>query len=104
MREYNKLVRDRIPEIISSNNENAKIRILDDEEYKKELDRKLLEEVNEYLKDDNVEELADIEEVLLAILNYKKVPMEKFEKIRKEKENKRGAFKERIYLEKVEDF
>lgn len=104
MREYNKLVRDRIPEIISSNNENPKIRFLGDEEYKKELDKKLLEEVNEYLKDDNIEELADIEEVILAILDYKKVSIEKFENIRKEKVNKRGAFKEKIFLEKVEEF
>ena len=42
MREYNKLVRDKIPEIISNNGENPKIRILDNIEYKKELDRKLL--------------------------------------------------------------
>ena len=104
MREYNKLVRDKIPEIISNNGENPKTRILDNIEYKKELDRKLLEEVNEYLKDDNIEELADIEEVLLAILSYKDTSIEEFEKIRKEKENKRGAFKKRIYLEKVEDF
>lgn len=104
MREYNKLVRDKIPEIIYNNGENPKTRILDNIEYKKELDRKLLEEVNEYLKDDNIEELADIEEVLLAILSYKDTSIEEFEKIRKEKENKRGAFKKRIYLEKVEDF
>ena len=104
MREYNKLVRDKIPEIISNNGENPKIRILDNIEYKKELDRKLLEEVNEYLKDDNIEELADIEEVLLAILDYKNVSREDFDKIRKEKANKRGAFKEKIYLEKVEEF
>lgn len=104
MREYNKLVRDKIPEIISNNGENPKIRILDNIEYKKELDRKLLEEVNEYLKDDNIEELADVEEVLLAILSYKDTSIEEFEKIRKEKEDKRGAFEKRIYLEKVEDF
>lgn len=104
MREYNKLVRDKIPEIISNNGENPKIRILDNIEYKKELDRKLLEEVNEYLKDDNVEELADVEEVLLTILDYKDISREEFEKIRKEKESKRGAFKEKIYLEKVEEF
>ncbi len=104
MREYNKLVRDKIPEIISNNGENPKTRILDNIEYKKELDRKLLEEVNEYLKDDNIEELADIEEVLLAILSYKDTSIEEFEKIRKEKEDKRGAFKKKIFLEKVEDF
>ena len=103
MREYNKLVRDKIPEIISNNGENPKTRILDNIEYKKELDRKLLEEVNEYLKDDNIEELADIEEVLLAILSYKDTSIEEFEKIIKEKEDKRGAFKKKIFLEKVED-
>ena len=61
MKVFNKLVRDKIPEIIASKGEYAKTRILDNDEYKKELDKKLLEEVNEYMTDDNVEELADID-------------------------------------------
>lgn len=101
MKIYNKLVRDKIPEIISKDNKSAITRILSDEEYFNELNKKLKEEVNEYFEDNNIEELADIVEVIYGILNVKNVEIDEFEKIRKEKENKRGAFKEKIFLEKV---
>ena len=42
-----KLVRDLIPNIIKEKGEIPKIYILSEQEFKKELDRKLLEEVNE---------------------------------------------------------
>lgn len=100
MKEYNKLVRDNIPEIMIKNNAKPITRILSDEEYIKELNKKLLEEVNEYLSDENVEELADIEEVLLAILKYKNVSETEFNNIRQQKVLKRGAFNKRIFLEK----
>ena len=103
MKEYNKLVRDKIPEIMISKNCKPVTRILNDEEYIRELNKKLLEEVNEYLTDNDVLELADIMEVVLAILNHKGVDFEEFEKLRLDKVNKRGAFKERIFLERVED-
>ena len=98
---YNKLVRDKIPEIINSKNSKAVIKKLDDNEYIKELNEKLQEEVKEYLEDNNAEELADIVEVIYAILDFKNIDKKDFEEIRKEKVNKRGAFKERIFLEKV---
>ncbi|MBQ7140717.1 MAG: nucleoside triphosphate pyrophosphohydrolase [Bacilli bacterium] len=100
MKEYNKLVRDNIPEIMIKNNAKPITRILSDEEYIKELNKKLLEEVNEYLSDENVEELTDIEEVLLAILKYKNVSETEFNNIRQQKVLKRGAFNKRIFLEK----
>ena len=100
MKEYNKLVRDKIPEIINNDNRVAVTRILDNEEYLKELNTKLQEEVKEYLEDNNVEELADIIEVIYGILDSKNVSIEEFEKVRLEKVNKRGAFKQRIFLEK----
>lgn len=103
MKMYNKLVRDKIPEIISNNNGKPVCRILNENEYKKELDKKLLEEVKEYLKDDNSEEIADILEVLHAILEYKNVSIEEIEKIRLSKKEKRGAFEKRIFLENVEE-
>ena len=103
MRVYNKLVRDKIPEIIEGNGEKPITRILDNDEYLKELNTKLQEEVNEYFADGNVEELADIVEVIYGILDAKNVSIEEFEKIRTGKVEKRGAFKDRIYLEKVED-
>lgn len=101
MKIFNKLVRDNIPQIIETRGEKAIIRTLSDEEYKEQLDVKLQEEVKEYLEDDNVEELADIVEVIYAILEYKKIKLEDFEKIRKDKAEKRGTFKEKIFLEKT---
>lgn len=61
---YNKLVRDRTPEIIRSNGDECSIEILDDEEYIKMLDKMLDEEVAEYHADNNIEKLADIMEVI----------------------------------------
>lgn len=101
MQEYKKLVRDKIPQIIKSNGEEPITRILDDEEYLKELNIKLTEEVKEYLEDANVEELADIVEVIYGILDVKNITLEEFENIRKSKVEKRGAFKERIFLDYV---
>lgn len=102
MKKYNKLVRDNIPEIMISKGAKPITRILSDKEYLKELNRKILEEVNEYLESENVEELADIEEVLRAILVYKGVSYEEFDSIRNEKVIKRGAFNKKIYLESEE--
>ena len=68
MKIYNKLVRDNIPEIMIENGAKPVTRILSDEEYLRELNKKLLEEVNEYLESGNILELADIEEVLQSIV------------------------------------
>ena len=101
---YHKLVRDKIPEIIKLNeNRSCITKILDDEEYILELNKKIQEELAEYLESGAIEELADLEEVLRAILDYKGITYEEFEQIRQEKVNKRGAFKDRIYLEGVEE-
>lgn len=100
MKVYNKLVRDKIPEIMVKNGADPVTRVLNDEEYLSELNKKLQEEVQEYLTDGNVEELADIEEVLRAILDVKKVSYAEFEEIRTQKVKKRGAFKKRIFLER----
>lgn len=102
MKTYNKLVRDKIPEIIKSEGRVTKTRILNDEEYRRELNKKLQEEVKEYIEDNNVEELADIVEVIYGILDSMDVSIEDFEKIRKEKVYKKGAFQERRFLEKAE--
>lgn len=101
---YQKLVRDKIPEIIMQNDGKESItRILGDEEYLLELNMKIQEELAEYLESGEIEELADLEEVLRAILDCKGVTYEEFEKIRKSKVNKRGSFKKRIYLEGVQE-
>ena len=98
MKIYNKLVRDNIPEIMITNNAKPVTRILDDDEYLTELNKKILEEVNEYIESGNVEELADIYEVLLAILDIKGIGHDEFEELRISKVRKRGAFKKKIFL------
>ena len=102
MKIYNKLVRDNIPEIMIKNGAKPVTRVLNDEEYREELNKKLLEEVNEYLESKDILELADIQEVLLALINTTNTTYEEFEKIRKEKVYKRGAFNNKIFLEKEE--
>ncbi len=101
MKVYNKLVRDKIPEIILKDNELPSTRILNDEEYIQELNKKLQEEVNEYLEAENIEEMVDILEVIRAILKHKGVTYEEIEEKRVKKANKRGAFEDKIFLEKV---
>lgn len=101
----NKLVRDKIPEIISNNNELAETRILSDEEYFLELRKKLLEECNEVLtantKESRLEELADLLEVMKAMAKQDDYNLEDIEIKAKEKALKRGAFDQKIYLIKT---
>ena len=99
MRVFKKLVRDRIPAIIESNGEKCQYKVLNDREYLKALNKKLIEEMQEYLESGDVEELADLEEVLRAILKAKEVSYEQFEDIRKRKVASRGGFDKKIYLE-----
>lgn len=101
MKKFNKLVRDNIPDIILKDNELPVTRILDDEEYYQELNKKLQEEVNEYLEAGNILELVDILEVIRAICDYKGISMEEIEEKREKKAKVRGAFKKKIYLEKI---
>ncbi len=101
MKKYNKLVRDNIPDIILKDGQLPTTRILDDDEYIKELNKKLTEEVNEYLDGENIEEMVDILEVIRAILDYRNVSYEEIEEKRLKKLKKKGAFKDKVYLEKV---
>mgnify|MGYP003991491975 CR=1 FL=1 len=101
---HNKLVRDKIPELLKKKNILCKIKILNDKEYKESLNKKLQEEVSEFLasKDNEwLEEMADIFEVMLAILKTKNSNFEKLEKIRKLKFDNKGGFSEKILLEKT---
>lgn len=102
MKNYNKLVRDKIVDIIEAEGRIAKYRILDGEAYRQALNKKLQEEVKEYLEDNSVEELADIVEVVYGLLNCMNVSVQDFEKIRMDKREKRGAFEKRIFLEEAE--
>ena len=101
---YNKLVRDNIPSIIKGNGETPVTRILNEEEYKKELEKKLYEEYNEVLEasgEDRVEELADMLEVIKYLAKLEGKELEDVIKTADEKSTKRGAFNDRIFLEKV---
>lgn len=96
---YNKLVRDKIPEIIKKKGEECKIRIADDKEYWQKLKEKLQEEIEEFKKDESIEEIADILEVLEAIAEYKKFDPEEIDRIKTNKAEERGKFKGRIILD-----
>jgi len=100
---YNKLVRDKIPEIIKQTNKKVIKHFASDEEYWQKLKDKLLEESNEFIEESNEEELSDILEVINAICKYKNFNMEKISKIQKEKAEKRGRFNKRIILDEVKD-
>lgn len=95
-----KLIRDKIPEIIEkATGKKPKLRKATEEEYYESLKQKLKEEVEEFLKDNNPEELADIMEIIYALADFKKIPKQKLETMRKQKAKKRGGFKKRLILE-----
>ena len=98
---YNKLVRDLIPDIIEKSGNKCEIRILSDEEYIKMLDAKLDEELAEYHKDQNIEELADLLEVIYSAAIAHGYSIEELERIRENKVEKRGAFNKKIFLIKT---
>ncbi len=104
---YNKLVRDRIPEIIQKTGKNFRRDVLDARTYEKELKVKLQEEVEELLrastKEELVEEMADLMEVVYALGQYAGVEPSEIERVREDKLANRGGFKERIFLIDVED-
>ena len=98
---YNKLVRDRIPEIIEASGKSCVTEILSDEAYLRLLDAKLDEELAEYHSDQNIEELADLLEVIYAAAMARGYTLEQLESVRAEKAAKRGAFTKKILLKEV---
>lgn len=100
---YNKLVRDKIPEIIMADNKQCEIETVIDKEKFTMLQRKLQEEVNEFLEDSNVEELADIMEVLFGLADALGADEEELMNVRNEKKDKRGGFKKGIVLNSVKE-
>jgi predicted house-cleaning noncanonical NTP pyrophosphatase (MazG superfamily) len=99
---YNKLVRDKIPEIIKKKGDNCNIEILDDKLFYHYLIKKLNEEVQEFIESDSNEEIADILEVLDSILKHKDVSWEYIRKIQDFKRNKNGGFESRMFLVSVD--
>lgn len=92
-----KLVRDRIPEIIRNDGKKPIIEILSNEDYLRELDKKLNEEVAEYQADKSIEEMADILEVLYAVCEARGHSVEELLQVKEFKREKRGGFKDKIY-------
>ncbi|MPQ31236.1 phosphoribosyl-ATP pyrophosphohydrolase [Clostridium estertheticum] len=101
MKTYNKLVRDKIPEIIKASGKNFDIHYAKKEETLPLLERKLNEEVSEYLEAKNLEELADVMEVLFGLANALGYSEEDLINKRNEKKEERGGFEKGIVLEKV---
>lgn len=101
MKVYNKLVRDKIPEIIKADGKTYETEIVRGIEKQGLLEKKLLEEVQEYIEDKNLEELADIMEVLFGLANELGYKEEELLKKRRDKLVERGGFKEGIVLKKV---
>ena len=102
---YNKLVRDKIPNIIKNNGGEPYTRILSNEEYIENLKKKLIEECNEVIsvktKEDTLEELADTLEVVRSLAKAIGYSYENLIDVAEKKATKRGGFEEKIFLEKV---
>jgi predicted house-cleaning noncanonical NTP pyrophosphatase (MazG superfamily) len=96
---YDKLVRDNIPEIIRRKGESVVFHVASEKEYWEKLKEKLLEEAEEFAEEDTAEEMADVFEVITAILEHKGWGIEQIIKLQKKKRDERGAFKNRIILD-----
>ena len=101
---YNKLVRDKIPESIDSEQgKKCKYKILDDTEYLQELNKKVLEEANEFIEENSIEKLGDLMEVIETIMNLKGYNIEDVKEIMKIKAEKKGAFNNKVFLEYIDE-
>ena len=98
---YNKLVRDKIPEIIESNGKTCTVETLTGEKYIAMLDAKLTEELEEYQESKSLEELADLLEVMGAVVKARGYTWEELTKVRKKKLEERGGFEKKILLKEV---
>ncbi len=95
---YNKLVRDKIPEIIKKNGSECTFRVLDNNEYLTMLEKKLYEELSEYSSDKSIYELADMLEVIYAVCRAQGYSTDELESIRIKKAEERGGFEDKIFL------
>jgi len=96
-----KLIRDKIPGIIEQDNCIPSYYAASDVEYKEELRKKLLEEVDEFLEDENPEELADILEVVYALCDLQNISKEELESLRSKKATERGSFHKKLILTEI---
>lgn len=107
MSTYNKLVRDRIPEMLNQAGNKFKVETLNQDRFILELRKKLKEEVMEYQEaatdEEALEELADLLEVIHSLASIHQSTFEELEQIRKDKTAERGGFEEKVFLLEVED-
>jgi len=96
---YNKLIRDHIPAIIIAKGGQPKTHVASQEEYAIKLKEKLSEEVREYLQEGNIEELADVMEVVHALAELGGVDAKRIEEIRQAKAGERGGFTKHLILD-----
>ena len=97
-KKYNKVIRDKIPEIIAESGKKYTLKQLDDASFLAEIEKKLIEEVNEYTESKDVEELADLLEVIYRICELKGINPDELDKVRKVKAEKRGKFDSNLFL------
>lgn len=104
---YNKLVRDKIPQIIEATGKKHITKTLNNQDYIKSLKQKSYEELDEYCAakshEEAIEELADLLEIINALAIYHGSSIEEVEKVRQEKAEERGGFQEKLFLVEVED-
>ena len=93
-----KLIRDKIPEIAKDSGRNMDYYVANSDEYWVFLKKKLIEECQEFLESEETEEVADILEVIDAILYHKDINLEDLHKIKRAKLEKRGGFKNRFIM------
>jgi predicted house-cleaning noncanonical NTP pyrophosphatase (MazG superfamily) len=96
---YNKLIRDNIPEIIKAKGQTPVFHVANEEEYWLKLKEKMLEEFAEFVQDESIEEMADVFELITAILAYKHFDLEDVVAIQKKKRDERGGFEKRLILD-----
>jgi predicted house-cleaning noncanonical NTP pyrophosphatase (MazG superfamily) len=95
---YNKLIRDKNIEIIQNLGHEVTYHVMDDKNYSIELNKKLLEEAYEFIEEHNLEELADLLEVVYSIAELKNIDLCEVERIRQKKKSYKGGFERKIYL------
>lgn len=98
---HKKLIRDKIPELIEANKDKYEVRVMDDDEFKRELKRKLIEEAKEVKgakRSELLKELADVLELIKSIAESEDISFEVIEKKRRQRRKERGGFKKRLFL------
>lgn len=98
MKTYDKLIRDKIPQIIEKDGRTCETIKVSREEHYQRLKEKLMEEVTEFIQDENIEELADIYEVIAALSEFVGKGEEELMEVRNKKREERGGFREGIVL------